>query len=109
MNILRRFNRNYSLFREQSGAVHDHEHKISDHKHVIHNDRQMQAEKEMLEDKNGSHVMTISSDKPDLNGIPPQPRPSGPLGEQGTIYYTDPNSGKVTHQWEDNPCLPGEG
>ena len=31
---------------------------------TIHNDRQMRAEREMLEDKNGSHVVTISSDKP---------------------------------------------
>ena len=37
-----------------------------------------ELKREMLEDKNGSHIVTISSDKPDLNGIPPHPRPSGP-------------------------------
>ncbi len=45
----------------------------------------MRAEREMLEDKNGSHIVTISSDKPDLNGIPPHPRPSRPLGEKSEI------------------------
>ncbi|HFU7058608.1 TPA: ADP-ribosyltransferase [Bacillus cereus] len=53
--------------------------------------------------------MTISSDKPDLNGIPPHPRPSGPLGKNSEIYYTDPSSGKVTHIWKHNPILPGGG
>ncbi|WP_144466783.1 T7SS effector LXG polymorphic toxin [Bacillus nitratireducens] len=89
--------------------VHDHKHKISDKEHVIHNDSQMRAEREMLEDKDGRHVVTISSDVPDLNGIPPQPRPSGPLGENSEIYYTDPNSGKVTHKWEADPTVPGGG
>ncbi|EJQ92852.1 hypothetical protein II1_03234 [Bacillus cereus MC118] len=89
--------------------VHDHKHKISDKEHVIHNDSQMRAERELAKKTNGRHVVTISSDVPDLNGIPPQPRPSGPLGEQSTIYYTDPSSGKLTHIWEDNPILPGGG
>ncbi|WP_336748534.1 ADP-ribosyltransferase [Bacillus cereus] len=89
--------------------IHDYKHKISDKEHVIHNDSQMRAEREMLEDKSGSHIVTISSDKPDLNGIPPKPRPSGPLGEKSEIYYTDPSSGKVTHKWEGNSRLPGGG
>ena len=42
--------------------------------------------KEMLEDKSGSHIVTISSDKPDLNGIPPHPRPSGPLAKESDIF-----------------------
>ncbi|MBC6972250.1 ADP-ribosyltransferase [Bacillus sp. Xin] len=89
--------------------VHDHKHKMGEKDQTIHNDRQMRAEREMLEAENGSHVVTISSDKPDLNGIPPKPRPSGPLGEKSDIYFTDPNSGKVTHKWEANPDLPGGG
>ncbi|MGA5661060.1 ADP-ribosyltransferase [Bacillus bombysepticus] len=89
--------------------VHDHKHKMGEKEQTIHNDRQMRAEREMLEDKNGSHVVTISSDKPDLNGIPPKPRPSGPLGKDSDVYYTDPNSGKVTHKWENNTRLPGGG
>ncbi|MEW4235120.1 ADP-ribosyltransferase [Bacillus thuringiensis] len=95
--------------KDEIDLVHDHKHKISDKEHVIHNDSQMRAEREMLEDKSGSHIVTISSDKPDLNGIPPKPRPSGPLGEKSEIYYTDPSSGKVTHKWEGNSRLPGGG
>ncbi|EJR75687.1 ADP-ribosyltransferase [Bacillus cereus] len=95
--------------KDEIDLVHDHKHKISDKEHVIHNDSQMRAEREMLEDKNGSHIVTISSDKPDLNGIPPHPRPSGPLGKDSDVYYTDPNSGKVTHKWENNTRLPGGG
>ncbi|MBG9595345.1 ADP-ribosyltransferase [Bacillus mycoides] len=89
--------------------VHDHKHKMGEKEQTIHNDRQMRAEREMLEDKNGSHIVTISSDKPDLNGIPPHPRPSGPLAKESDIFYTDPNSGKVTHKWEAHPDIPGGG
>ncbi|WP_439022118.1 ADP-ribosyltransferase [Bacillus thuringiensis] len=95
--------------KDEIDLVHDHKHKISDKEHVIHNDSQMRAEREMLEDKSGSHIVTISSDKPDLNGIPPKPRPSGPLAKESDIFYTDPNSGKVTHKWENNTRLPGGG
>ncbi|MEB2267028.1 transposase [Priestia megaterium] len=89
--------------------VHDHKHKISDKEHVIHNDSQMRAERELAQGKNGRHVVTISSDKPDLNGIPPKPRPSGPLAKESDIFYTDPSSGRVTHKWEYNPDIPGGG
>jgi hypothetical protein len=95
--------------KDEIDLVHDHKHKISDKEHVIHNDSQMRAEREMLEDKSGSHIVTISSDKPDLNGIPPHPRPSGPLAKESAIFYTDPNSGKVTHKWEAHPDIPGGG
>ncbi|KMP93747.1 ADP-ribosyltransferase [Bacillus wiedmannii] len=95
--------------KDEIDLVHDHKHKISDKEHVIHNDSQMRAEREMLEDKSGSHIVTISSDKPDLNGIPPHPRPSGPLAKESDIFYTDPNSGKVTHKWETHPDIPGGG
>ncbi|PEC46291.1 ADP-ribosyltransferase [Priestia megaterium] len=89
--------------------VHDHKHKISDKEHVIHNDSQMRAERELAQGKNGRHVVTISSDKPDLNGIPPKPRPSGPLAKESDIFYTDPSSGRVTHKWEYHPDIPGGG
>ncbi|MDA1964224.1 ADP-ribosyltransferase [Bacillus cereus] len=95
--------------KDEIDLVHDHKHKISDKEHVIHNDSQMRAEREMLEDKSGSHIVTISSDKPDLNGIPPHPRPSGPLAKESDIFYTDPNNGKVTHKWEAHPDIPGGG
>ncbi|MGG5765074.1 MULTISPECIES: ADP-ribosyltransferase [Bacillus cereus group] len=69
----------------------------------------MRAEREMAQETNGRHVVAIPSDKPDLNGIPPHPRPSGPLGLKSEIYYTDPSSGKVTHKWGADPTLPSGG
>ncbi len=95
--------------RGEIDLVHDHKHKISDKEHVIHNDSQMRAERELAKETKGSHIVTISSDNPDLNGIPPRPRPSGPLGENSEIFYTDPKSGKVTHKWYPDPTIPGGG
>ncbi|WP_242280347.1 ADP-ribosyltransferase [Bacillus cereus group sp. BfR-BA-01428] len=95
--------------KDEIDLVHDHKHKISDKEHVIHNDSQMRAERELAKEQNGRHVVTISSDKPDLNGIPPHPRPSGPLAKKSEIYYTDPSSGKVTHVWQADSDLPGGG
>ncbi|WP_242227361.1 ADP-ribosyltransferase [Bacillus cereus group sp. BfR-BA-01315] len=69
----------------------------------------MRAERELAQKTDGRHVVTISSDIPDLNGIPPHPRPSGPLALKSEIYYTDPSSGKVTPKWENNSRLPGGG
>lgn len=96
--------------KKEIDLVHDHKHKTGGDDQVIHNDKQIRAEREMLEDKvNGRHVVTLSSDKPELDAIPPKPRPSGPLGNNSDIFYTDPKSGKVTHVWEPNPDLPGGG
>lgn len=49
--------------------------------------------------ENGRHIVTMSSDNPDLYGVPPKPRPSAPLSSGSEIYYTDPSTGKVTHKW----------
>lgn len=102
-----------SIGRNKEGKielVHDHKHKTGGEDQVIYNDDQMRAQREMIEDKvNGRHVVTISSDLPDLKGVPPKPRPSGPLGEQSDIYYVDPANGKTTHQWIADPDLPGGG
>ncbi|WP_244908328.1 MULTISPECIES: ADP-ribosyltransferase, partial [Paenibacillus] len=90
--------------------VHDHKHKTGEGQQVIHNDSQMRAQREMLEDKvNGLHVVTLSSDKPSLADVPPSPRPSAPLGEKSKVYYTDPLKNVITHVWETNPRLPGGG
>ncbi len=42
--------------KDEIDLVHDQKHKISDKEHVIHNDSQIRAEREMLEDKNGSQL-----------------------------------------------------
>ncbi|MFC5987847.1 contractile injection system protein, VgrG/Pvc8 family [Marinicrinis lubricantis] len=80
--------------------VHDHKHKTGGEDQVVYNDEQMRAQKEMISDvPNGRHVVTMSSDKVDLYGNPPQPRPSSPLAKDSEIYYTEPGSGKITHKW----------
>ncbi|WP_272037455.1 hypothetical protein [Paenibacillus sp. JJ-100] len=80
--------------------VHDHKHHTGEGNQVIYNDSQMRAEKEMAERvENGRHIVTMSSDNPDLYGVPPKPRPSAPLASGSEIYYTDPSSRKVTHKW----------
>ncbi|MBN1046988.1 ADP-ribosyltransferase [Clostridium botulinum] len=80
--------------------VHDHKHFTSKNDQEIFNDAQMRAERDMIEAPNGKHIVTMSSDFPDLNGIPPKPRPSGPLAERSDIYYTDTSCGKITHKWD---------
>ncbi|MFC7677703.1 ADP-ribosyltransferase [Paenibacillus sp. GCM10028914] len=80
--------------------VHDHKHHTGEGDQVIYNDPQMRAQKEMAKaGKDGRHIVTMSSDNPDLYGVPPKPRPSTPLGVDSEIYYTDPSSGTVTHKW----------
>ncbi|MGX1828945.1 contractile injection system protein, VgrG/Pvc8 family [Paenibacillus taichungensis] len=95
---------------KQIDLVHDHKHKTGGKEQVIHNDKQMEAQRDMLEDKvNGKHVVTISSDKPNLSGSPPKPRPSKPLGEKSEIYYVDITSGQIKYKWISNPKFPGGG
>ncbi len=90
--------------------VHDHKHKTGGNDQTVHNDSQMRAEREMIEDKqNGRHIVTISSDKVNLAAIPPEPRPSGPLASKSEIFFTDTTTGEITHVWVANPRLPGGG
>ncbi|MFE4572871.1 hypothetical protein [Paenibacillus chitinolyticus] len=102
-----------SIGRNDKGEVdlvHDHKHKTGGEDQVIYNDDQMRAQREMIEDKlNGRHTVTMSSDKPDLYGNPPKPRPSGPLGKDSDVFYTDLKTGKITHVWEYNKDLPNGG
>ncbi|WFA85694.1 hypothetical protein [Paenibacillus amylolyticus] len=101
-----------SIGRNEKGEidlVHDHKHKTGGDDQIVHNDSQIRAEREMLQTKNGRHIVTISSDKPALDSSPPKPRPSGPLGEKSEIYYVDPKTGDITRKWQPNPRLPGGG
>lgn len=89
-------------------VVHEHKDKSGEDQ-VVHNDEQMRAQQRAA-GEDGRHVVTMSSDEPNLKGKPPTPRPSGPLGqnENTEIYYTDSN-GKVTHEWVPNERKPGGG
>ena len=89
-----------SLGKDKKGKpiIHDHKH-FSKGKQVQNRSPQMKAQQNIAKDKNGRHVVTMSSSKPSLNGNPPKPRPSGPLAKKSEVYYTD-KDGNVTHQWK---------
>ncbi|WP_297422957.1 hypothetical protein [Clostridium sp.] len=89
--------------------VHDHKHLTGEGDQVVYDTDQMRTQRQMLETDDGTHVVTMSSDKPNLEAIPPQPRPSGPLAQDSKVYYTEPGSGKITHEWVRNERLPGGG
>ncbi|MBX3274058.1 MAG: hypothetical protein KF729_27580, partial [Sandaracinaceae bacterium] len=74
--------------------VHEHKH-LGGQEQTVYNTRQMERQREM----GGTHIVTMSSDSPDLTGNPPRPRPSGPLAQESTVYYTD-SAGTVTAEWD---------
>ncbi|UZP04990.1 hypothetical protein JW813_08275 [Clostridium botulinum] len=89
-----------SVARNSNGEreiVHDHKHFLGGKDQVLYNTNQIKIETKMVEAKNGKHIITMSSDAPNLNGIPPQPRPSKNISS--TVYYTDISTGKITHKW----------
>ncbi|WLC72007.1 hypothetical protein KTC96_08490 [Clostridium estertheticum] len=89
-----------SVARNSNGEreiVHDHKHFLGGKDQVLYNTDQMKIENKMVEAKNGKHIITMSSDSPNLNGITPQPRPSKNI--LSTVYYTDISTGKITHKW----------
>lgn len=88
--------------------IHEHKDKSGEDQ-VVNNDEQMRAQQRAA-GEDGRHVVTMSSDEPNIKGKPPTPRPSGPLGnnENTEIYYTDSN-GQVTHKWVPNERQPGGG
>ena len=91
---------------DETDLVHDHKH-LGGENQVVCNSDQFSAQRGLVQAPGPGHVVTISSDRPNLNGNPPTPRPSGPLAEsKSTIHYTDSN-GNVTHTWtldDDHVC-----
>jgi hypothetical protein len=79
---------------------------IVEHKHLTGNEtvlddsRQLRAQRAMASEYNGDHEIVMSSDRQLGQKGQPLVSPSGPLGDSGSrIYYYDPTSGRVTHQW----------
>ncbi len=102
-----------SIGRNENGEidlVHDHK-DLSGADKVQDNDAQMRAQRTLLEDPDGRHVVTMSSNEPNLSpesGMAPEPRPTGPLARGSDVYFTD-ESGTVTHHWIADSDLPGGG
>jgi hypothetical protein len=82
------------------GIVHEHKHFTGSGDNVVYNTDQMKAQRDGFEGL--EHHVTISSDGPvNLDGVKPNPRPSGPLVKEGSqVSYYDINEKKITHIWD---------
>jgi RHS repeat-associated protein len=85
----------YAMADGEIDLVHDHKH-LGGREQVVYDTEQFAAQREVAGD--GEHVVTISSDHPNLNGVPPEPRPSRPLAEASTVYYAD-SEGNILFVW----------
>ena len=95
-------------------VVHDHKHLMGGKDQVVYNTEQLRAQHDLAMNgaKSGGtvtdpvisggakHKITLSSDAPDIKGVPPKPRPSRNLGSQENteILFTN-KSGKVLYKW----------
>jgi hypothetical protein len=92
------------------GVVHEHKHFTGEGEQTVYNTEQMRAQQKVA-GNDQRHVVTLSSDKPNLDGKPPDPRPSRELhkDENRDIYYVEPakhdeagnelEPAKVTRVW----------
>jgi hypothetical protein len=60
---------------------------------------QMKAQRTFAKANGGKHVVSISAETPQLDAIPPRPRPSLELGEQSDVVFVDRNTKKVSRVW----------
>lgn len=86
---------------DPSGIVQDHKHFMegnSDQEYA--DDAQLQAQRRLAEQHGGRHIVSMTSDAPDLDGVPPRPRPDPALGASSSeIVYVDPGTHQVTRVW----------
>lgn len=67
---------------------------------VIEDTDQTRAQRKIALDHDGKHVLSISADHPELDAIPPRPRPDAALGSsRSEIVFVDRVTKKVTHVW----------
>ncbi len=96
-----------SIGRDAAGridTVHDHKHFTGEGGQVAYDTAQARAQRDLAQSHpdaapDASHVTSMSSDRPNLGGSPPEPRPSGALAEGSDVHFTDPD-GTVTHTWD---------
>ena len=60
---------------------------------------QMRAQREFAKEHGGRHVVSISADSPDLDAIPPRPRPDTELGKRSDVVFVDRTTKRVTRVW----------
>lgn len=85
---------------DPSGVVHDHKTWRGGNDGVIGDDKsQLAAQRKYAADNGGRHVVSISSDvPPELDGVPPKPRPEDSVGEGSEVVFVDSNN-KVSRVW----------
>jgi hypothetical protein len=83
-----------------TSVVHDNKHFSGRGSQVQGDTPQLQAQR-ALAGQDGRHIVSLSSDRPNLGGTPPQPRPDPALGASTSeVVYADPATGRVTHTWD---------
>jgi RHS repeat-associated protein len=85
---------------DPSGVVHDNKHFSGPGDQVQRETDQLRAERTLAERNGGRHVISLSSDSPDLDASPPRPRPHPDVTSGGSeVVYADPSTGRVTRVW----------
>ena len=82
--------------------VHEHKHFTAENSNpVVYNTKQLEEQRKAFPDK--KHVLTISSDLPCENDVPPC-RPSSGIEESEVLYF-DNDKNTITHEWDtDDEC-----
>jgi len=77
--------------------VHEHKHFTKDNSNpVAYNTKQLKEQRKAFAGKD--HVLTLSSDSPCKNGLPPC-RPSSKIKENSEVLYYDNEKNAITHRW----------
>ena len=77
--------------------VHEHKHFTAENSNpVVYNTKQLEEQRKAFPDK--KHVLTMSSDLPCENGVPPC-RPSSTIKEESEVLYYDNDKKTITHKW----------
>ncbi|MEM7389342.1 MAG: RHS repeat-associated core domain-containing protein, partial [Pseudomonadota bacterium] len=77
--------------------VHEHKHFTAENSNpVVYNTKQLEEQRKAFPDKD--HVLTISSDLPCDNGIPPC-QPSSKIKRKSEVLYFDNDKKTITHKW----------
>lgn len=86
---------------DPSGVVVDNKHFMGGTKDQKYPEtQQLAAQRQLAESHGGKHVVSLTSDAPDLGASPPRPRPDDKLGGSSSeVVYADPTTGDVTHVW----------